>query len=89
MSSQLIAEIANHQAFSIKTKFCHLIRSRKEKRMLEKGLGRMHLELEVDHFIRTQMQVRIALKTLFTKLERFLLRNQKVFVLNSSSSDRT
>ena len=37
------------------------------------------------------MQVRIALKTIFTKAERFLLRNNKAFVLQSesSSSDST
>ncbi len=44
-------------------------------------------ELEVDQFIRSQMQLKLALKLLFTKVERVLLRNNKIIVLNSSSSD--
>ena len=32
------------------------------------------------------MQVRVALRTLFTKTERFLLRNNKTFILDSGSS---
>ena len=55
--------------------------------MIEKGMNRIDNELEVDHFIRTQKQVRIAMKALFTKTERFLLRNHHSFVLNSSSSE--
>ena len=37
------------------------------------------------------MQVRVALRTLFTKAERYLLRNNKAFVLHSGSdsSDST
>ena len=44
-------------------------------------------ELEVDRFIRTQKQVRLALKTLLTKADRLLLRNNKVFVLDSSEGN--
>ena len=33
------------------------------------------------------MQVKVALKTIFNNAERFLLRNNQVFVLNSSSSN--
>ena len=49
---------------------------------MEKGLGKALKYLEVDHFIRQQMLFEAALKTLFTKVERFLLRNDQVFVLH-------
>ena len=43
--------------------------------MIRKATERSDKELEVDVFIKTQMQVKAALKVLFTKTERFLLRN--------------
>ena len=73
---------------------CACLRSKRENRILERGLDRALKELEVDRFIRTQKQVRVLFKTLLTKVERFLLRNNKVFILDSSergdsSSDDT
>ena len=61
------------------TLFC--MRSRKEKRMYSQGIRRVNKELEVEHFLRQMKIVRIALRTLFTKTEMFLLRNNKSFVL--------
>ena len=61
-------------------------RGNKERRLLSKGLDRTWKELEIDRVLRTQMQVRVALKTLFTKAERFLIRNNKAFVLHSDTS---
>ena len=61
------------------------LRNAKEKRMMQKGLGQVEKELELDEFIRLQKKVRITLKTMFTKLERFMLDNQRCFVIYSSS----
>ena len=47
-----IEDIANRTPFSMKYKFCHYLRSRKEKRIFAKGLDRAFKELEVDHFVR-------------------------------------
>ena len=53
--------------------------------MMQKGLGQVEKELELDEFIRLQKKVRITLKTMFTRLERFMLDNQRCFVIYSSS----
>ena len=35
------------------------------------------------------MQVRVMLKTIFTKAERFLLRNNRIFIMNAESSSES
>ena len=40
-------------------------------------------ELEVDQFLKGQMKMKIALKALFSKLERFLIRKNKMFVIST------
>ena len=65
---------------------CTCLRKKKERRLLSKGLDRVDDLLEIDQFLKTSMQVRIALKAMFSKTERFLMRNNKVFVLGDSSS---
>ena len=50
--------------------------------MKEVGINRAYKELEIDSFILKQMQLRVAFKALFTNIERFLIRNNQVFVLN-------
>ena len=54
--------------------------------MLSKALQRSDKMLEIDQVLRIQMQVKVALKQIFNSSERFLLRNNQAFVLNSSSS---
>ena len=44
---------------------------------------KINKELEVDHFIKTMMQIRIMLKTLFTKTELFLIKNNRRFIVRS------
>ena len=70
-----ILKIKDRTPFRLKSSFFYCLRTRKEKRILDKGLDHTLNELEVDKFIRTQKKVRVALKILFTKLERFLIRN--------------
>ena len=41
--------------------------------------------MEVDQFIKSQMKFRVVMKAIFTSLEQFLIRNDKVFVLNKKS----
>ena len=42
---------------------------------MREGLKRVYKELEVDEFIKMQKKMRVVLKTIFTKLERFMLNN--------------
>ena len=61
--------------------------------MLNTGLNRIERELEADRFLRKQIELGVAMKVLFTKLERVLIRNNRKFVLqdnfnSDSNSDR-
>ena len=55
--------------------------------------SRVDKVLEIDHFIKYQIQFRILLRTILTKAEQFLLSNQRKFVIdarsNSDKSDRS
>ena len=51
--------------------------------MISSGLKRIDKELEVDRFLKTQIKFRVAMKALFSKIELFLIQNNKRFVLNS------
>ena len=46
-------------------------------------MARIERELEIDRFMRTQIQTRIVIKALFSRLERYLIRNNRRFVLES------
>ena len=82
-----IRRFKTRKPFFLPKKFCHCLRSKKEKQLFEKGLERTLRELEIDHFIRTQKYVKLMMSTLFTSVERHLLRHQKTFMLNSQSSE--
>lgn len=60
--------------------------SKKESRMLRKGMRHIGKELDITNFITMQKTMRVVINTLFSKLERNLIRNNQQFVLNSSSS---
>ena len=51
--------------------------------MIDIGLKRVERELEITEFLKWQMKVKIALRTLFSKAEWFLVQNNSKFVLNS------
>ena len=54
------------------------------------GRSRVDKVLEIDHFIKYQIQFRILLKTILTKAEQFLLSNQRKFVIDArSNSDKS
>ena len=55
--------------------------------MIETGIKRFDWELETENMMKTIMMMRIGFKTLFTKSERFLIRNNKRFVITSDESD--
>ena len=48
-------------------------------------LEKVNKELEVDRFIRTMKHVQIMLKALFTKTERFLIANNRRFLVSHRS----
>ena len=62
-------------------------RNRKRKKIFDKGTKRVEKLLEVDKFLKTQMLVKAAFKVIFNKTERYLLSNQRMFVLNFTSSE--
>ena len=53
---------------------------------MNEGLALAMRELEIDKFVKAQMKIKVAMKVIFTKLERFLLKNNRVFVLNKKTS---
>ena len=50
-------------------------------------MDKIEHELEIDRFLKSQIKMRIALQALFTKAERFLINNNKAFVITSEDSD--
>ena len=69
----------NYQSIKDRIRFKMLsftcLRERKERRLLSKGLNRTDEILEIDRFLKTSMQVQIALRAIFSKTERFLIHN--------------
>ena len=63
------------------------MRKRKGKNAKEKGLSRIDKELEIDKFLQNQIKMKIAIQSLFSKVERFLIRNNKRFVIETDLSD--
>ena len=57
--------------------------------MTSEGLRRVDCELEIDRFLKLQISMRIVLKALFSKAERYLIRNNKSFVITQDESDNT
>ena len=55
--------------------------------MIDRGVERINRELEVDQFLKSQIKMRIMMKALFSKAERYLIRNNKKFVLKKDPSD--
>ena len=50
-------------------------------------MDRIKRELEIDRFLKAQVKMRVVIKALFSKAERFLIRNNKKFLLTSDESD--
>ena len=50
-------------------------------------MKRIEKQIDVEELIRTQMRIKVALRSLFTPVERYLLRNNRSFVLDSASSE--
>ena len=48
----------------------------------ERALKRLEKELDIVNFIKKQIKVNVILDTIFTKLERILVRKNKRFDLN-------
>ena len=55
--------------------------------MINEGINRIGKELEIDRFLKNQIKMKIALKVLFTKVEMFLIRNNRKFVIETEESD--
>ena len=53
---------------------------------MDKGISRVEKELEIDRFLKSQIKIKVALKVLFSKVERFLIKNNRKFVICSDES---
>ena len=73
--------------FTLPRGLCILCRNKKQKRKIEVGLGRVEQELDIIKFLKSQIKIDIAIKALFSKAERYLMKNNCKFVLNTSESD--
>ena len=62
-------------------------RSHREKRIIKEGSRRIEQEFDVKRMLFGLINTRVALKALFTRTEEFLIRNNKLFVINSDSND--
>ena len=65
------------------------MRKSKEKKAVEIGLNRIQKVLEIDKFLRGQIKMKIAMKTLFSKAERFLIRNNRNFIISTDRDNQT
>lgn len=65
---------------------CGCLRSSRLKRMDTKGWKRIEKELDFVEFVKTQMRAKIVMKALLTPIERYLVRNNRNFIVNSASS---
>ena len=54
---------------------------------MRKGIERADHELEISHFIKYQKFMRTMMRTLFSDVERFLIRNQYNTILDSSEEN--
>ena len=59
---------------------------RKERRRTEVAIHRIEKELDIVNFVKLQKFVRITNRFLLSDIERYLLRNQQCFVINSENS---
>ena len=55
--------------------------------MDNRGWKRIEKELDIEEYVKTQMRAKIVMKALLTPVERFLIRNNRNFIVNSASSD--
>ena len=78
----IIRRIQDRRRYRAPTICCRCFRKRKENAIRNRGIDRAYKELDVEYFIKKQMQVSIILRTIFTKAERFLVKNQRKFVLS-------
>ena len=71
----------------LRAKFCNKILDRRNHRKLSLAADKISSELDIIRLLRQQMVTKIAQRTLFTKLERFLMVNQtKPFLIKAPKS---
>ena len=75
--------LSKRKPFHTNKVLCKCLKSKQEKRIILSGLSRVDKELEIDRFLKTQVKLRIAFKALFSKIELFLIQNNKRFVINA------
>ena len=73
--------------FKLPKVLCDCLRNRRGKNAKQKGLRWIDKELDIEKFLQSQIKMKVAIKSLFSKVERFLIRNNKRFVIGADSSD--
>ena len=84
-----VAYLKQRTPFKFTKTFFMCMRSEKEKRMIDTGVSRIEQRLEIGKFMKMQMKMTIALKHMFTQAERFLIRNNRKFVLKSDADSNS
>ena len=83
-----VAQLSTRKSFKSTFRCCLCLRRKQDRRLGELGLKRAMKELEVDKFIKSQMRLKVALKAIFTKVELFLIKNNRSFLLNKGSENK-
>ena len=80
--------ISQRKPFQLKWTPILCLRKSKEKKMIAIGVSRIEEQLEIDKFLKGQIKMRILLRTLFTKAEQLLIKNNRDFFIDSEESSR-
>jgi len=67
--------------------YCGCLRSSRQRSLDTKGWKRIEQELDIVEFVKTQMRAKVVMKALLTPVERFLVRNNRKFIVNSVTSE--
>ena len=64
-----------------------LCRRDRNSKLFGKGLSRIEKQFDVETFLKRQFRIDIALKTIFTRTERKLLKKNRYFIIENHSAD--
>ena len=76
-----VKSLAKRRSLKLNGTLFTCMRTRKKRRMMAIGSNNCAKELEVDRFIRSMKLLKVQMKTLFTRTERFLMKNNREFLL--------
>ena len=84
----ILKSIAARKSMRIPTILFGCLGSRKERALRKKGIDRAFRELDIDQFIKKQLQLKMMMRTIFTQTERFLLKSSRALTLRQEHHKR-